>query len=220
MLKIVHARLQHYLNQEIPDVQAGFRKGKGTRDQITNIFWITEKARGLQRKQGNFRKFSISVSLTMLKPLTMWIIISCGKLLEICDTRSSYLSPEKPACSQEATVRTLYGKTDWLKIEKGVQQGCLLSPCLLNLYAEHIMRNAGLDELQDEMTNLHSVLKSRYITLLKKVHIVKAMDFPVVTNVCENWIVKKAEYQRIDAFKLWCWRRFLRVSWAARRSNQ
>ena len=91
---------------------------------------------------------------------------------------------------------------------------------MLNLYAEHIMRNAGLDELQDEMTNLHSVLKSRYITLLKKVHIVKAMDFPVVTNVCENWIVKKAEYQRIDAFKLWCWRRFLRVSWAARRSNQ
>ena len=82
MLKILHVRFQHYVNQEIPDVQAGFRKGKGTRDQIANIFWITEKARGLQRKQGNFRKFSISVSLTMLKPLTMWIIISCGKLLE------------------------------------------------------------------------------------------------------------------------------------------
>ena len=189
-----------------------FRKGRGTRDQIANICWIIEKAREFQKKHHlcfiNYAKAFVQ------------IMTSCGKLLEICDTRSSYLSPEKPACSQEATVRTLYGKTDWLKIEKGVQQGCLLSPCLLNLYAEHIMRNAGLDELQDEMTNLHSVLKSRYITLLKKVHIVKAMDFPVVTNVCENWIVKKAEYQRIDAFKLWCWRRFLRVSWAARRSNQ
>ena len=70
------------------------------------------------------------------------------------------------------------------------------------------------------MTNLDGVLKSRYITLLKKFHIVKAMDFPVVTYVCENWIIKKAECQRIDAFKLWCWRRFLRVSWTARRSNQ
>ena len=70
------------MNQQIPDVQAGFRKGKGTRDQIANICWITEKARGLQRKQGNSRKISISVSLTMLKPLTMWIMISCGKLLK------------------------------------------------------------------------------------------------------------------------------------------
>ena len=70
------------------------------------------------------------------------------------------------------------------------------------------------------MTNLDGVLKSRYITLLKKFHIVKAMDFPVVTYVCENWIIKKAECQRTDAFKLWCWRRFLRVSWTARRSNQ
>ena len=70
------------------------------------------------------------------------------------------------------------------------------------------------------MTNLDSVLKSRDITLLTKVHIVKAMVFPVVMYGYESWTVKKAEHQRIDAFELWCWRRLLRVPWAARRSNQ
>ena len=70
------------------------------------------------------------------------------------------------------------------------------------------------------MTNLDSILKSRDITLPTKVHLVKAMVFPVVMYGCESWIVKKAERQRIDAFELWCWRRFLRVPWTARRSNQ
>ena len=70
------------------------------------------------------------------------------------------------------------------------------------------------------MTNLDSILKSRDITLPKKVHLVKAMVFPVVMNGCESWTVKKAERQRIDAFELWCWRRLLKVPWSARRSNQ
>ena len=70
------------------------------------------------------------------------------------------------------------------------------------------------------MTNLDSILKSRNITLPTKVRLVKAMVFPVVTYGCESWIVKKAEYRRIDAFELWCWRRLLRVPWTARRSNQ
>ena len=70
------------------------------------------------------------------------------------------------------------------------------------------------------MTNLDSILKSRDITLPTKVHLVKAMVFPVVMYGCESWTVKKAEHQRIDAFELWCWRRFLRVPWTARRSNQ
>ena len=70
------------------------------------------------------------------------------------------------------------------------------------------------------MTNLDSILKSRDITLLTKVHLVKAMDFPVVMYGCESWTIKKAECRRIDAFELWCWRRLLRVPWTARRSNQ
>ena len=70
------------------------------------------------------------------------------------------------------------------------------------------------------MTNLDSILKGRDITLLTKVHLVKAMVFPVVMFECESWTVKKAEHERIDAFQLWCWRRLLRVPWTVRRSNQ
>ena len=70
------------------------------------------------------------------------------------------------------------------------------------------------------MTNLDSIIKSRDITSLTKVHLVKAMVFPVVMHECENWTIKKAESQRVDAFELWCWRRLLRVPWTARRSNQ
>ena len=214
---------------------------------------------------------------------------------------------------QEATVRTGHGKTDWFQIGKGVYQGCILSPCLFNLYAEYIMRNAGLKEAQagiktvgrninnlrytDDSTlmaeseelksllmkvkeesekfglklnfqktkimasgpitswqidgetmetvrdfilggskitadgdcsheikrlllfgrkariNLDSILKSRDITLPTKVCLVKTKVFPVVMYRCESWTIKKAEHQRTDVFKLWCWRRLLRVPW-------
>ena len=92
---------------------------------------------------------------------------------------------------------------DWFQTGKEVSQGCILSLCLFNLHAEHIMRNAGLDEAQaarKAMTNLDSILKSRDITLSTKVHIVKATVFPVVMYGCEIWTIKKAECQRIDAF--------------------
>ena len=78
----------------------------------------------------------------------------------------------------------------------------------------------SLGELWEFMTNLDSIFKSRDITLLTKVRLVKAMVFPVVMYGCESWTVKKAERQRIDAFELWCWKRLLRVPWTARRSNQ
>ena len=206
---------------------------------------------------------------------------------------------------------------DWFQIGKGVHQGCILSSCLFNLYAEYIMRNVALYEAQagikiagrnvnnlryagdttlmaeseelksllmkvkeesekvdfklniqktkimasspitswqidgetvsdfifwgskitadgdcsheikrclllgrQVMTNLDSILKSRDITLPTKVHLVKAMVFPVVTYGCKSWTVKNAEGQRTDAFELWCWRRLLRVPWTAGRSNQ
>ena len=216
---------------------------------------------------------------------------------------------------------TGHGTTDWFQIGKGVCQGCILSPCLFNLYAEYIIRNAGLQEAQggikiagrninnlryaDDttlmaeseeelksllmkvkeesekvglklniqktkitasgsitsweidgetvetvsdfiflgskitadgdcsheikrrlllgrkvMTNLDSILKSRDLTLPTKVRLVQALVFPVVMYGCENWTIKKAEHQRTDTFKLWCWRRPLRVPWTPRRSNQ
>ena len=226
-----------------------------------------------------------------------------------------------PMSGQEATVRTGHGTNDWFQIGKAVHQGCILSPSLFNLYAEYILRNAGLEETQvgikitgrninnlryaDDttlmaesqeelksflmkvkeenekvglklniqktkimtsspitswqidgetvetvtdfiflgskitavgdcsheikrclllgrkvMTNLDSILKSRDITLPTKLHLVKAMVFPVVMYECKSWTIKKAECRRIDAFELWCWRRLLRVPWTARGSNQ
>uniref|UniRef100_A0A4W2F9B3 RNA-directed DNA polymerase n=1 Tax=Bos indicus x Bos taurus TaxID=30522 RepID=A0A4W2F9B3_BOBOX len=261
------------------------------------------------------------IFLGSTKPLTVWITINWKILKEMgipdhltCLLRNLY-------AGQEATVRTGYGTTDWFQIGKGVCQGCILSPCLFNLYAEYIMRNTGLEEAQAGIkiarrninnlryaddttfmaeseeklksllmkvkeesekiglklsiqktkimasgaitsweidgetvetvsdfifwgskitadgdcshkikrclllgrkvrTNLDSIFKSRDITLPTKVHLVKAMVFPVVMYGCESWTVKKAEHRRIDAFELWCWRRLLRVPWTARRSNQ
>ena len=223
----------------------------------------------------------------------------------ICLLRNLY-------ADQEVTVRTGHGTTDWFQIGRGVRQGCILSPCLFNSYAEYMMRNAGLGEAQARikivvrniknlryaddtthmaeskeelksllmkvkveservglklniqkmkimasgpiasweidgetvetvsdfiflgskitedgdcsheikrclllgrkvMINIESIFKSRDITLPTKVRLVKAMVFPVVVYGCESWTVKKSECQRIDAFELWCWRRFLRV---------
>ena len=91
MLKILPTRLQQYINHELPDVQAGFRKGRGTKDQISNICWIIEKAR-------EFPKKSTSALLTTPNPLTVWITINCGKFLKKWDTRSPDLPPEKSVC--------------------------------------------------------------------------------------------------------------------------
>ena len=123
MLKIIQARLQQYVNCELPDVQAGFRKGRGTRDQMANIRWIMEKAR-------EFQKTSISALLTMPKPLTVWITINWKILKEIIPDHLTCLLRNLYA-GQEATVRTGHGTTDWFQIGKGVRQGCILSPCLL-----------------------------------------------------------------------------------------
>ena len=119
MLKILQARLQQYMNQELPDVQGGLRKGRGTRDQIVNICWIIEKAREFQK--------NTSASLTMLKPLTPWITINWKILQKIgipdhltCLLQSLY-------AVQEATVRTGHGTTDWLLITKGVRPGCIIT---------------------------------------------------------------------------------------------
>ena len=125
------------MNQELPHVQTGFRKGRGIRDQIANIHWIT-------KKQENSRKTSTSALLTKLKPLTLWITKNSRKFLEIgIPDHLTYLLRNLCA-GQEATVRTGHGTMDWFQIGKRVWQGCILSTCLFNLYAEYIIRNTGL----------------------------------------------------------------------------
>ena len=138
MLKILQARFQQYVNCELSDVQAGFRKGRGTRDQIASICWIIEKAR-------EFQKNIYSALLTK----SLWL---CGSKQTVEILKEMGI-PDHLTCllrnlyaGQEATVRTGHGTTNWFQIGKGVRQGCILSPCLFNLYAEYIMQNAGLNE--------------------------------------------------------------------------
>ena len=140
MLKILQARLQQYMNRELPDVQAGFRKGRGTRDQIANISWIFEKARKLQ-KNFYFCFIDYVKAFDCVDHNKLWKVL---QEMGIPDHLTCLLS--NLYAGQEATVRTGHGTTDWFPIGKGVRQGCILSPCLFNLYAEFIMQNAGLDE--------------------------------------------------------------------------
>ena len=127
------------MNRELPDVQAGFRKGRGTRDQIANIHWIIEKA--------EFQKNIYFYFIDYAKAF------ACMEHNKLCKILKQMGIPDHLICllrnlyaGQEATVRTGHGTTDWFQIGKGVCQGCILSPCLFNFYAEYIMRNAGLEE--------------------------------------------------------------------------
>ena len=142
MVKIIQARLQQHMNQELSDVQARFRKGRGTRDQIANICWIIEKA----------REFQINIYFCFIDYAKAFDCVDHNKLWKIlweigisdyltCLLRNLYVG-------QEATVRTGHGRTDWFKTGKGVQQGCIFSPCSFNLYAEYILWNTGLADSQ------------------------------------------------------------------------
>ena len=142
MLKILQARLQQYVNCELPDIQAGFRKGRGNRDQIANICWIIEKAREFQ-KNICFCFIDYAKAFDFVDHNKLWKIL---KEMEIPDHLSCLL--RNLYAGQEATVRIGHGTTDWFQVGKGVCKDCILSPCLFNLYAEYIMRNAGLEEAQ------------------------------------------------------------------------
>ena len=141
MLKILQARLQQYMNREPPDVQAGFRKGRGTRNQIANIRCIIKKAREFQK----------NIYFCFLDYAKVFDCVDHNKLeilkeMGISDHLTCLL--RNLYAGQEATVRTGHGTTDWFQIGKEGRQGCILSPCLFNFYAEYIMRNAGLEEAQ------------------------------------------------------------------------
>ena len=142
MLKILQANLRQYMNHELPDCQTGFRKGRGTSDEIANICWIVKKAKEFQK----------SIYLCFIDYAKAFDYVDHHKLWKILKEMGI---PDHLTCllrnlysGQEATVRTGHGTTDWFQIGKGVCQGCILSPCLFDLYAEYIMRNTGLEEAQ------------------------------------------------------------------------
>ena len=130
------------MNHELPDVQAGFRKGRGIRDQIANIRWIIKKA-GEFQENIYFCFIDYAKAFDCVDHNELWKIL---KEMEIPDHLTCLL--RNLFADQEATVRTGHGTTDWFQIGKGVGQGCILSPCLFNFYAECIMRNSGLEEAQ------------------------------------------------------------------------
>ena len=133
------------MKQQIPDVQAGFKKGRNSRAQIANMQWIIEKAREFQK----------SIHFCFIDYKKAFDCVDRNKLQKILQEMGI---PDHITCllrnlcaGQEATVRTRHGTMDWFKIGKGVHQGCILSPCLFNLFAEYIMQNAGMDETQAEI---------------------------------------------------------------------
>ena len=135
------------MNHEIPGVQTGFRKGRGTRDQIANICWIIKKAREFQekkkQKKNNFCFIDYAKAFDYMDLSKLWKILKEMGIPDhlTCLLRNMY-------AGKEATVRTGYGTADWFQIEKELCQGCILSPCLFKLHAEYIMGNAGLEEAQ------------------------------------------------------------------------
>ena len=132
MLKILQARLQQYMNHELSDVQAGFRKSRGTRDQIADICWIMEKAREFQ-KNIYFCFIDYAKAFDCVDHNKLWKILQAMGIPDhlTCLLRNLY-------ASQEATVRTGHGTTDWFQTGKGVRQGCILSPCLFLIYVQSI----------------------------------------------------------------------------------
>ena len=144
MFKILQVRLQQDLNHEHSYVQAGFSKARGTRDQILNICWIIEKVKRIPEKNIYFCFTENAKAFDCVDNHKLWKILQEVGILDhlTCLLRNFYPG-------QEATVITGHGTTYWFQIGKRLCQGCILSPCLFNLYAEYIMRNTGLDEAQD-----------------------------------------------------------------------
>ena len=186
MLKIHQARLQQYVNCELPDVQAGFRKGRGTRDQIVNTRWIIEKAREFQK----------NIYFSFIDYAKAFDCVDHNKLCKILQKMGI---PDHLTCllrnlyaGKEATVITGHGTTDWFQIGKGVHQGCILSPCLFNLYAEYIMRNAGLDEAQTKIKitgrNISNLRYADDTTLMAESEELKSLLMKVKEESEKSWL--------------------------------
>ena len=160
MIKILQARPQQYVNWVLPDVQSGFRKDRGTRDEIANMWWIIEKAREFQKSI--YFCFIDYKALDCMDHNELWKILN---EMGIPDHLTCLLI--NMHAGQQTTVRTGHGTTDRFQIGKGIHQGCILSPCLFNLYADYIMQNARLDEAQAgiKITGRNTITSCMQMTL-------------------------------------------------------
>ena len=142
ILKILQARLQQYMNWELPDVQIGLQKGRETRDQIANVCWVIKKAKQFQ-KNIYFCFIDYAKAFDCVDHNKLWKIL---KVMGISDHLTCLL--RNLYAGQEATVRARHGTMDWFQTGKGIYQGCISSPCLFNSYAKYIMQKTRLDEAQ------------------------------------------------------------------------
>ena len=192
MLKILQARLQQYVNRELPDVQPGFRKGRGTRDQIANICWIMEKGIEFQ-KNIYFYFIDNAKAFNCVDYNKLWKIL---KKMGIPDYLTCLLG--NLYAGQEATVRTGHGTTDWFQIGKGERQGCILSPCLFNVYAGYIMRNAGLEETQAGIKNLFMKVKEESEKVGLKLNIQKTKI--MASGPITSWQIDEETVETVTDF--------------------
>ena len=200
MLKILQPRLQQYVNHELPDVQAGFRKGRGTRAQIANIHWIIKKATELW-KNIYFCFIDYAKAFDCMDHHKLWKILQemgiPGHLT--CLLRNLY-------AGYEATFRTGHGTTDWFQIGKGVRQSCILSPCLFNLYAEYIMWKVGLDKAQAGIKiagrNINNLRYTDDTTLIaKSEEELKSLLMKVKEESGKSWL--KTQHSKNEDHGIW-----------------
>ena len=198
MLKILQVRLQQYVNRELPDVQAGFRKGRGTRDQIANIRWIIKRAREFQK----------NIYLCFIDYAKAFDCVDHNKLWKILKEMGI---PDHLTCllrnlyaGQEVIVRTGQGTTDWFQIGKGVRQGCILLSCLFNFYAEYIMRNAGVDEAQAGIKIAgRNINNLRYDTLMAESEEELKSPWMKVKEESEKVGLNKAQHSENEDHGIW-----------------
>ena len=226
MLKILQARLQQYVNRELQDVQTGFRKGKETRDQIANICWIIEKAREFQK---NIYVCLIDYAKTFdcVDHKKLWKILKEMGIPDhlTCLLRNLY-------AGQEAIVRTRHRTTDWFQNGKGVRQGCVSSPYLFNLYAEYIMRNAGLDEVQAGIKiagrNINNLRYADDTTLMAEIEELKSLLMKVKEESEKNGLklnIQKTKIMASSPITSWQivgkqWKQWLTLVFGAPKSLQ
>ena len=207
--------LQQYVSQERPDVQAGFRKGRGTRDQIAKFHWIIEKARELQ-KNIYFYSIDYAKAFDCVDDNKMWKILKEMGIPDhlTCLLRNLYAGPE-------ATVKTRHGTTDWFQIGKGVCQGCILSSCLFNLHADYIMRNAWLDESQAGIKiSRRTINNLRYadytILMAESDKKLKSLLMKVKEESEKSWL--KAQHSKNKNHGIW-FHHFIASRWGNNQNN-
>ena len=184
MFKILQARIQQYVNRELPDVQAGFRKGRGTRDQIANIFWIMEKAR-------EFQKNIYFCFLDYAKAFDCVDQTNSGKFFKKWEYQTTWPASWE-ICMKVRKQQNWTWTTDWFQIGKGVPRGCILLPCLFNLFAEYIMRNARLNEAQAGIKiagrNINNLSYADDTTIMAESEELKSLLMKVKRGEWKGWL--------------------------------